>query len=630
MSSLLGGNGNGREPSAEPSLEHLVLEVAAMSANEEIFKERITELELALHDDDGSGAWNAIFGDTAGFQFTRPFLDELIHQSRLYYLKNPVIKRPVDLQAVYVWGQGFSLRAEGAVNEVINAFWADPANRRSFTSHDALMDSERRLRVEGNLFLRFFTTPNTGRVQIRRIPVEEVRAVVFNPEDHDEPWFYYRVIKGRDGEQDREYLYPDWRYARERKIEERAAGDRPATIDVRMDTLAKYPDAVIDWSTPVMHRKTGGFGDMDFGVPETYAAIDWARAYKTALEDYRKTVKSLAKWAWKLKMGGGNTQLQAAAAALGTTYGVDGSTGETNPAPVAGSLMALLGENDIRAIDVSKAAVDPDGFRRLLLMAASAMGMPEIYYGAAEGNFATAKSMDRPTELQFLDRQALWADVITEVLSIAVEAVALAPGNSRLSSAGYDDLTGAMKLRAGSKDIALLIDVDFPPILQKDVQSYLQALTTFTTQNGQAIQAMNDGPTLYRLALTALGVDNVEEIVKVFYPDEGEPQNRPIETYEPPLSPEDVQEDLQKQLDANKEKAEAQAQALAQRAAGPVGNQPTNQGPVGGDKNPTGRGGPNATARESLEDEERQIRIEFMNMLMEMRREAVASTEAKE
>jgi len=600
-----------------PTLERLVLELAAMSDNEEIFKERITELELAAHDDDGSGVWEAIYGESEGFQFTRTFLDQLIHQSRLYYLKNPVIKRPVDLQAVYVWGQGFSLRCEGAVKEVVEAFWNDPANRRSFTSHDALMDSERRLRVEGNLILRFFTNPSTGRVKVRRLPVEEVRAVVFNPDDHDEPWFYLRKIKGRAGEPDKEFLYPDWRYARERKIEERE--DRAA--GVRMDALREYPDAVIQWDTPVLHRKTGGFGDMDFGVPETYAAIDWARAYKTALEDYRKTVKSLAKWAWKMKMGGGNSQLLAAAAALGTTYGENGSFEETNPAPTAGSLMALLGENDIRAIDVSKAAVDPDGFRRLLLMAASAMGMPEIYYGAAEGNFATAKSMDRPTELQFLDRQALWADIITEVLSIAVEAAAVAASNSALSSAGYDELTGQMKLRAGGEDIELKIDVDFPPILQKDVQAYLQALTTFTTQNGQALTALNDGPTLYRLALTALGVDNVEEIVQVFYPEEGEPTNKPIKTYEAPKSPEEVE--LEKQQTAKKE---LEAIAAQQRA---LSSQPTLQGPAGGDnKEPTGRGGPNATAREAdYSVDEAKARIDFMRTLIEMRREAQAERE---
>ena len=614
---------SGPEPTAvEALLEQAVVQLAAMSANEEIFQERINELELSLSIEDRE--WSKIgsgMGD--GFQFTREALDDLVHLSRLYAIKNPVIKRPVNLQAIYVWGQGVSIFAEGVLNDIVQAFLADPANRRSFSGHDAMMDMERRQRVEGNLFLRFFTTPSSGRVRVRRLPMEEMRAVVHNPEDRDEPWFYIRKFK--KGETEHAIAYPDWRFARQRKMDK--AGGTADEIVFTMPSTTISPeipeDINIEWETPVMHRKTGGFGDMDFGVPETYAAIDWARAYREALQDYKKTIKSLATWAWKMKMGGGNAQLAAAAQALGTTFGVDGSTTETNPTPTAGSMMAYTGDMDFRSIDVSKAAVNPDGFRRLLLMAAGAMDMPEVYYGAAEGTFATAKAMDRPTELAFRDRQTFWADVFTEVLTYVIEAAAVAPGNKRVSSDGYDDFTSQMKLRAGTEQIDIKIEVDFPPILQQDVQQYLQALTTFTTQNGQALQLMNDGPTLYRIALTALGIDNVEEIVDIFYPKDGSaPTNREVKTYEAPKSPEEVE--LEKQEDAKKE---LEAIALQQRAlaAAPTGNQPVNQGAAGADNDEKrSRGGPNAVARESV-IEDPEFREELISTLTNLRREALAA-----
>lgn len=619
---------NGSAPSADHALlEKAVVEIAAMSNNEELFQERIAELELALEDKE----WARVDGNMPdGFQFTRKALDDIIYQSRLYYLKNPVVRRPVDIQTIYVWGQGVSIYAEGPINDIVQGFLADPSNRRSFSGHDAMMDMERRVRVEGNLFLRLFTAPATGRVQVRKLPVEEIRAVVFNPDDHDEPWFYVRKFKKAG--KDVTVAYPDWRYARQRKIEEKAD---PFTgrSGVDMSALDDYEDAVIEWDTPVMHRKTGGFGDMDFGVPETYPAIDWARAYKSALEDYKKTIKSLATWAWKLKMGGGNSQLQAAAQQLGTTFGTNDSWTESNPTPTAGAAFAYTGDMDMRAIDVSKAAVDPDGFRRLLLMAASAMGMPEVYYGAAEGTFATAKAMDRPTELQFKDRQAMWAEVFTDVLTFAVEAAAVAPKTSAISSSGYDELTGLMKITAGGEEVDIEIDVDFPPILQKDVQAYLQSLATFVTMNGQAMQTLNDGPTLYRIALTALGIDNVEEIIEKFYPKDGsEPETQPIETFEAPKSPAEVQLEKEKSAQTELDKMKAQAAMVAQA---PLGNQPNAQGPAGGNnKAPVGRAGANAAAptraQESLEEEERLARIDFMNMLMEMRRESLASTPPKE
>jgi hypothetical protein len=338
-----------------------------------------------------------------------------------------------------------------------------------------------------------------------------------------------------------------------------------------------------------------------------------------------------------MKMGGGQAQLNAAAQQLGTTFGtMNGADqwAEDNPTPTKGAMFAYAGDTDMRAIDVSKAAVDPDGFRRLLLMAASAMGMPEIYYGAAEGNFATAKSMDRPTELQFLDRQGMWAEIYTDVITFAVEAAALAPKNDKVKSDGYDETNGLMKLTAGGKAIDLDIEVDFPPILQVDVQSWMQALVGLLTLNGQALQTLNDGPTIYRMALTALGVDNVEDIIEIFYPKDGsEPTNKEIKTYEAPVTPQDVEDDLQKQLEDNKAKAEKTAQdkadAAARFAGGPLGNQPNNQGPAGADKSPQGRGGqaavapPGAREAELLDDDD--YRKELITALTQLRSEALAA-----
>jgi len=606
-------------------VEALVLALAAASDNEELFSERIAELELAVEDKDWVRA-----GMEGKFEFDRSFIDEMIHTSRLYYIKNPVIRRPVELQTFYVWAQGVSIYAEGEPNEVVQAFVHDFANRRSLTGHDAMADNERRQRVDGNLFFRFFINPANGRTRIRRLPVEEIRDIVCNPDDVDEVWFYVR--KFLRGTTEVKRAYPDWMFWRQRKVEKAGVDVGTDEIIVPESGWGLEEDVVIDWDTPVMHRKTGAFGDMKFGIPETYAAIDWARAYKSALEDYKKTIRSLATWAWKLKMSGGKNQLAAAQSLLGTTFGSDSEYSETNPAPTRGSVWAGIGENDLKAVDVSKAVIDPDGFRRLLLMSATSMGMPEVYYGAAEGTFATAKAMDRPTELQFLDRQGFWREVWTDILTIVCEAAATAAGNDRLGSDGYDEYTTEMLFTVKGKPTPLVIKVKYPPILQQNVQEYLQALTTFTTQNGQALQALNDGPTLYRIALTSLGVDNVEEIVRIFYPEEGESKARPIETYEPPLSPEDVQEDLEKQLAANKDKAEQQAQskadAAARMAAGPLGSQPRNQGAAGGDKEPAGRGGPNATAREASDIDtffDPEYRRELIAALTQLRQEALAS-----
>jgi hypothetical protein len=180
------------------------------SQNEQILSERIAELELAVED----SGWQRILGRDDGFEFSNYALRRILRLSRLYALKNPSIKRPVNLQAVYVWGQGCSIHAEDPeIDKIVQGFLADPGNQRTLTSPGACMDNERLQRVEGNTFFRLFTKPS-GRVQVRLIPTDQILDgdIIRNPDDASEPWFYVR--RWRDGEEERTAVYPDREYAR--------------------------------------------------------------------------------------------------------------------------------------------------------------------------------------------------------------------------------------------------------------------------------------------------------------------------------------------------------------------------------------------------------------------------------
>jgi hypothetical protein len=395
------------------------------------------------------------------------------------------------------------------------------------------MDAERKLRVEGNAFLSFFTNLSTGRVQIRRLKVDEMQAIVYSDDDATEPRFYLREWTNSKGAQRR--YYPDWNYVRALRAQRELGTALGQTDTLRQEMLGQV---AIDWDVPVLHRKVGGFSDMDFGVPEVYAALDWAKAYKEMLEDYKKTVKALAKWAMVLKKEGATQgQINAIQARLQSTLGTASS--ETNPAPVTGSTFISNDSVDLKALDVSKAAVDPEKFNRIMLMACAAMGTPSNFYGdAASGNLASAKTLDRPTELMFRSRQNLWAEVFSDCCTFAIEAAALAPRSKKVTSAGYDEDTGLMRIKADRKLAEIDIDMGFPPVLQQDVQSVVQSLVTGITLNGQPIQVMNDGPTILRILLKALGIDEIDEVIEVFYPKDGSKSTaKPIKTYVAPVTP---------------------------------------------------------------------------------------------
>jgi hypothetical protein len=85
-------------------------------------------------------------------------------------------------------------------------------------------------------------------------------------------------------------------------------------------------------------------------------------------------------------------------------------------------------------------------------MVAAATGMPEFFFGDANvGNHATAKTLDRPTELKFLDRQTLWADIHQDILQYVIDQSALAESLWKAANADTD-LAGLLDAAPEGRD----------------------------------------------------------------------------------------------------------------------------------------------------------------------------------
>src|SRR3972149_3205378 len=124
----------------------------------DLLQERMAELEFAIED----AGWQLLDQSTQR-EFSHEGLRKIINLSRISYLKNPIIRRGVDVQANYVFGQGVEFEAQDpAVNEVVQAFLNDAKNRAEFPSHQARTLKEVDLACEGNVFFVYFTDPSTG------------------------------------------------------------------------------------------------------------------------------------------------------------------------------------------------------------------------------------------------------------------------------------------------------------------------------------------------------------------------------------------------------------------------------------------------------------------------------------
>lgn len=473
--------------------------------------ERLAALEMALE----SQGWRVLAG--AGDQeFSREGLRDITEFARLMALKNPLIKRGVQVQRLYVFGQDFNVTAEdGDIDDLLTEFWDDPANQAELTSHQAIGQKEIELQVDGNLFFVFFVHQVTGRVRVRSIPFAEIEDRVSNPDDSREPWFYLRrwtaTRLGPDGVsmgEPRRAYYPDWRYTPTAK---------PASLG----------DVPILWDQPVFHVRVGGFSDWNFGLSEVYDAIDWARAYKDFLEDWSSIVRAYRKFAFQLSTPGPKGTLGAARDKLG---GALGGGGAADMPPSVGSTFIGGQGVSLQPVRTAGATVGAEDARRLLLMVAASFGLPETYFGdASVGTLATAQSLDRPTELKMLDRQTLWADTLRAIHDFVLLWAVKAPrgplqGLGRVVTAVEDGrISESVEWNEG---IDPHIAVTFPPIVTEDKAQQIGAIIDAATLRGQALAGTLELPQLAAMLLAALGVKDSDEILAQMFPDGQAPETQ--------------------------------------------------------------------------------------------------------
>jgi hypothetical protein len=294
----------------------------------------------------------------------------------------------------------------------------------------------------------------------------------------------------------KEELYPDWRYHPRRKPE-------------------TFGGLKVNWDAPIMHEKSGGFKSMKFGVPETYAALEWARAYKGFLEDWHTLVKSLSRFAWKAtsKKRRGAKGMRKKLEEEGKGKPVSDFEEEALPRPRRIGDAFVGGEgDDLTPIPKSGATVASDDARPSRLMVAAAFGLPDtILSGDVDvGNFATSKTLDRPTELMMVSTQQMRAERERNIFRYCVDAKirALEPGFRGKEI--EDPRTGLMIIEPA---IDPLVNVTFPPILEHDQKASVEAIVAAATLNGKADAGTMPPELVSKMLLEALGADDIDSVL---------------------------------------------------------------------------------------------------------------------
>ncbi len=492
-------------------------------------KEYIRDLEIVLENKD----WQRQQA-VAIREFSRWGIQQIILMSQLYFLKNPLIRRGIKVSSYYVFGRGVEISSDDATADAtLKEFLNDPDNANEL-GHSGLVQKEETLHTDGNLFFVFFSDKSTGAVKVRTISALEIQDIVCDPDDASRPWYYHRIwtqnqfdasVAGGLRAVTEECWYPDADY-------------NPAS---KPTEIFGKP---IMWATPIIHAAVGKLPKWKFGVPDVYAALDWARAVKDYLEDWSTIQRANRRIAMDIETKGGLPAIAAYQAALGTNAASQQNLGfDTNPPPVTGAAHIHGTGTTVKAFQSRGATDGPEEARRLVLMVCAVFGLPETFFGdASTGSLATAKSLDRPTELKFLEAQERWRMVLGRICHYVLRVSSGAPSGKIREAFKEADAETADKIQ---------INVRFPSVLEHDIMESVQAIIAAGTLNGLSPAGTVDLKTMARKLGEEVGYENVEDMLDELYPDSEYkamlPKMFPVSeldgTAPPPLAPGEVSTD---------------------------------------------------------------------------------------
>lgn len=458
----------------------------------EVLTESVRDLSLQLED----RGWKRVGTDDEA-TMSREALVQAAQDGRALAVAHPLVRRGISLRTSYVHGQGgpqVTVEDDDEVNGIVRSWWESRENQSSLTGPQARARLERSLSTDGNVFIACFTNPATGDVTNRTIPFEQITNIISNPEDRMQVWFYQRSYTRKTEafsttEDTVNVLYPDIAYA-------------PALRPHRIQGME------VRWDQPVRHVKVNELDGWSYGIGDTFSIAPYARGYRDFLGDWLKLMKSLSQFAWRGTAEGKRAQKARQALARAQT-GVPGNDGS-----VGAAYVSAPGES-LEAIPKTGATIDADSGRPILAMIAAGLDVPVTMLSTdpgITGARSTAETLDEPMFLAMRARQDVWTAVYVDIAEYRIEQAIRAgalPGQIVRDAWTQTDHA----VLAGGEPV---IHCDWPD------------LTTATID--QAVKAITDADatgklpplTIARLLLTALGVENIDDVLAELTDDDGQ------------------------------------------------------------------------------------------------------------
>lgn len=465
--------------------------------------------------------------------------------SRDYRQRDPLYSRAIRLTRNYTFGRGISWRAKDSrVAEVIQKFW-DDADNSLLTRATGQWELSDRLQEDGEQFFPLFVNAYDGGVKISVVEPEEIARIITHPESKYKPLYYERLWTSQTFDwQSRQYsgtrtiedYYPDWgvpetqlpdspdRQRADARISLMSCEHCGTTLReaVREDcpncgaqiTEAQGADgdsmgtqhstvAVRNVSGEILTHvymtqlKASGRGLR--GLPPYYSGLTWVKGYKGFMEDRATMTLAAATFAFRMKIKGNLQAVRRMAsqwgnAVLGKYGGAAGK--EFNK----GSQTLISNEAfDLEQMQFDTRASNAYQDGRMLrqqVSAATDITEPDLTGDPSVGNLASMTAMNGPQLKGFESWQQLFKDFYSDVFDFVIR-MAVLHGDLKLT-----DENGQ------KRDLA--VEVDFPPIVQKDLPQIIGAVASLINAQAASGQQYVPPKRLAAYILEAFGETDVQ------------------------------------------------------------------------------------------------------------------------
>jgi hypothetical protein len=414
------------------------------------------------------------------------------------------------------WGLGDNVTVKpndaGAV-KVWDEFWAAERNARLFAT-DRIHELSHWLLVKGNRFVSFYASEMDGEVTAGLIQPAEVTAIITNPEDSSEPWFYKRQWTPT-GQNQKTLFYADWqtffRDDLEDDLEKRWEKVKLAHADI--DDKSERADQVNGLQEQLGGEVLPGTGVCLLHIPHNIkdeaslwgwpiltCAQYYLGAHKKFTEDRLTVAAAKAMFVRRYQHSGGSRQQRSliddVASNLSRTQLTD-----TNPPAGAGSSEFLNKAIDASDLPMSTGASDAKTDNEMFAwVALLGTGLFPTSAGLDTARWATALEMDKAQSMLFTGYQTFWSAQWRKMVKIVLSFQEWA-GQGAYEDKSAEVSTDTFSLAdfpAVAKTIGLLVKDAITPMIDNG---------TIPAEAGREIEA-----TLLRINLQALGVSNAQEM----------------------------------------------------------------------------------------------------------------------